>query len=72
MRQRDQGIRNVCFHHGHSTVKASVNLTQQKLCQVLPDIMKENISHHLGSCYNGALRFIESAGIVFDVTHLPH
>lgn len=42
------------------------------LCGVLPDVVQENVSHHLGSCYNGALGFVESAGIVFNVSHLPH
>lgn len=60
------------FCQGYSSIKVSVTLTQQKLSQVLPNIVKENISYHLGSCYNGALRFIESAGVVFNVTHLPH
>lgn len=34
--------------------------------------MQENISHHFGSCYNWALGFVESAGVVFNVAHLPH
>lgn len=38
----------------------------------LPDVVQENIGHHFGSCYNGALGFIESAGVVFNVAHLPH
>ena len=43
-----------------------------ELCGALPDVAQENVSHHLGSCYNGALGFVESAGVVFDVAHLPH
>lgn len=39
---------------------------------VLPDVVQENVSHHFGSCYNGALGLVESAGVVFNVAHLPH
>lgn len=37
-----------------------------------PDVVQENIGHHFGSCYNWALGFVESAGVVFNVAHLPH
>lgn len=47
-------------------------MRRRELLPVLPDEVQENVSHHLGGCYNGALGFIESAGVVFDVAHLPH
>lgn len=37
-----------------------------------PNVVQENIGHHLGSGYNWALGFIEGAGVVFNVAHLPH
>lgn len=40
--------------------------------QLSPDVVQENVSHHFGGCYNGALGFVESAGVVLDVAHLPH
>lgn len=38
----------------------------------LPDVVQEDVRHHFGSRYNGALGFVESAGVVFNVAHLPH
>lgn len=34
--------------------------------------MEQDVCHHLGSSYDGALGLVESAGVVFDVAHLPH